>query len=71
MVDPIETLTGNTEATATGIEATEPGILCAVTERETQPGTSREIMLNITIPKVPVTPDLSSTPRNMNIFHQE
>ena len=71
MVDPIETLTGNTEATATGIEATEPGMPCAVTKRETQAGTPSETTLDIPIPKIPVTPDLSSTPRNMNVFRQE
>ena len=66
MVDQEENLTGNTEvtlgnteATAPGIKATKPGILCAVTKRETKPGTPRETTLNI---------DPSCTPINMNIF---
>ena len=70
MSDPEETILGNTESTAPGIESTAPRIPCTGIKRETKPGTPRETTLEIPISTMPGTPDPSFTPRNMKCFHQ-
>ena len=68
MADPTENLTNNTEVTPYNKEATAPVIPGVVNKRETQPGISSKITLDIPITKILATPLPSSTHRNMNNF---